>query len=137
VETAASASEWSTPDELPKPAGMPLMDVNEISQRIIVKKPRVVSLFGKRMLISHVQRKLETEYDRALLEFLCLYANRRRRWMEQSINALLNAFTEFADMNRAQLQVAQCDGFRRHRRRGKRIFVFCATGQMFLKWSSV
>jgi hypothetical protein len=62
------------------------------------------------MLTSHVQRKLETEYDRALLEFLSLYANRLRRWMEQSINALRNAFTEFADMHRAQLQAAQCDG---------------------------
>jgi hypothetical protein len=62
------------------------------------------------MLTSHVQRKLETEYDRALLEFLSLYANRLRRWMEQSINAMRNAFTEFADMHRAQLQAAQCDG---------------------------
>jgi GTPase Era involved in 16S rRNA processing len=110
MQVAGSASEEGPPDELPKPAGMPMMDVNEICQKIIVGKPRVLSLFGKGILTSHIQRKLETEYDRALLEFLSLYANRLRRWMEQSINAMRNAFTEFADMHRAQLQAAQCDG---------------------------
>jgi GTP-binding protein EngB required for normal cell division len=110
MQVAGSASEQGPPDELPKPAGMPMMDVNEISQKIIVGKPRVLSLLGKGILTSHIQRKLETEYDRALLEFLSLYANRLRRWMEQSINAMRNAFTEFADMHRAQLQAAQCDG---------------------------
>jgi hypothetical protein len=110
MQVAGSASEQGPPDELPKPAGMPMMDVNEISKRIMVEKPRVLSWLGKGMLTSHVQRKLETEYNRALLEFLSLYANRLRRWIEQSINALRNAFTEFADMHRAQLQAAQCDG---------------------------
>jgi hypothetical protein len=89
---------------------MPMMDVNEISKRIMVEKPRVLSLFGKGILTSHVQRKLETEYDRALLEFLSLYVNRLRRWMEQSINALRNAFTEFADMHRAHFEVAPAPG---------------------------
>jgi len=65
----------------------------------------MLSLLGKGMLISHVRRKLETEYDRALLEFLSLYANRLRRWMEQSINALRNAFAAFADMHRAHFEV--------------------------------
>ena len=62
------------------------------------------------MLTSHVRRKLETKYDRALLEFLSLYANRLRRWMEQSINALRNGFTEFADMHRAHFEVAPAPG---------------------------
>jgi GTPase Era involved in 16S rRNA processing len=110
MQVAASASEQGPPDELPKPAGMPMMDVNEISKRIMVEKPRVLSWLGKGMLTSHVQRKLETEYDRALLEFLSLYANRLRRWMEQSINALRNAFTEFADMHRAHFEVAPAPG---------------------------
>jgi hypothetical protein len=106
MQVAASSSEQGPPDELPKPAGMPMMDVNEISQKIIVEKPRVLSLLGKGMLTAHIQRKLEAEYDRALLEFLSLYANRLRRWMEQSINALRNVFTEFSDMHRAHLEVA-------------------------------
>ena len=75
---------------------MPMLDVNEISQKIVVEKPRLLSLLGKGALASLVRRKLETEYDRALLEFLSLYANRLRRWMEQSINALRNAFNAFA-----------------------------------------
>jgi len=92
------------PDELPKPAGMPMLDVSEISKTIVVEKPAVMSLFGKGVLASHVQRKLEQQYDRALLEFLSLYANRLRRWMEQSINALRNAFNAFADMYRVHFE---------------------------------
>jgi GTP-binding protein EngB required for normal cell division len=106
VETAASASEWSAPDELPKPAGMPMLDVNEISQKIVIEKPRILSLLGKNVLASQVRRKLESEYDRALLEFLSLYANRLRRWMEQSINALRNAFNEFSDIHRTHFEGA-------------------------------
>jgi GTP-binding protein EngB required for normal cell division len=106
METAASASGLTAADELPKPAGMPMLDVNEISQKMVIEKPRVLSLFGKSVVSSHVRRKLESEYDRALLEFLSLYANRLRRWMEQSINALRNAFNEFSDMYRAHLDAA-------------------------------
>jgi GTP-binding protein EngB required for normal cell division len=106
VETAASVSEWSAPDELPKPAGMPMLDVNEISQKIVIEKPRILSLLGKNVLASQVRRKLESEFDRQLLEFLSLYANRLRRWMEQSINALRNAFNEFSDIHRTHFEGA-------------------------------
>jgi hypothetical protein len=106
MQVAAFASGQRPPDELPKPAGMPMVDVNEISQRIVIEKPGLFSLLGKGMLTSHVQRKLEAKYDRTLLEFLSLYANRLRRWMEQSINTLRNVFTEFADMHRAHFDVA-------------------------------
>jgi GTP-binding protein EngB required for normal cell division len=106
VETATSASGWTIPDELPKPAGMPMLDVNEISQKMVIERPRVLSLFGKSAVASQVRRKLESEYDRALLEFLSLYANRLRRWMEESINALRNAFNEFSDMHRAHFEAA-------------------------------
>src|SRR5262249_21235084 len=44
--------------------------------------------------------------DRAVLEFLSLYANRLRRWMEQSIAALRDAFNAFADMYRARFEFA-------------------------------
>ena len=107
MDAVASASSGDAPEELPKPTGMPMMDVNEISQKIVVEKPRLLSLLGKGALASHVRRKLETEYDRALLEFLSLYANRLRRWMEQSINALRNPFNAFADMHRAHFDAAQ------------------------------
>jgi GTP-binding protein EngB required for normal cell division len=106
VETAASVSGWTAPHELPSPAGMPMLDVNEISQKIVIEKPRMLSLFGRSAVASQVRRKLENEYDRALLEFLSLYANRLRRWMEQSINALSNAFNEFSDMHRAHFEAA-------------------------------
>jgi GTP-binding protein EngB required for normal cell division len=106
MHVAASTSGQRPADELPKPAGMPMMDANEICQNIVVEKPRVLSLLGKSVVTWHVQRRLESQYDRALLEFLSLYANRLRRWMEQSINALRNAFTGFADMHRAHFEVA-------------------------------
>ena len=87
-QVAVSGRDGTAPDELPKPAGMPMLDVNEISKQIVIEKPAMLSLLGKGMLTSHVRRKLKTENDRALLEFLSLYANRLRRWMEQSISAL-------------------------------------------------
>ena len=101
MQLAAATSGQGTPDELPRPAGMPMLDVHEISQRILIEKPRVLLLLGKRAVAANVQRQLEQQYDRALFEFLSLYANRLRRWMDQSIAALRNAFNAFADMYRA------------------------------------
>jgi hypothetical protein len=86
-----------------------MLDVTEISAKIVIEKPAVLSLLGKGMVAAHVRRKLENEYDRALLDFLSLYANRLRRWMEQSINALRNAFAAFADMHRAHFEAAPAD----------------------------
>src|SRR5438046_6918845 len=83
-----------------------MLDVTEISAKIVIEKPAVLSLLGKGMVAAHVRRKLENEYDRALLDFLSLYANRLRRWMEQSINALRNAFAASADMHRVRLEAA-------------------------------
>jgi GTP-binding protein EngB required for normal cell division len=104
MDVVVSASGQDASEELPRPTGMPMMDVNEISRKIVVEKPRMLSLLGKGVLAPHIRRKLETEYDRALLDFLSLYANRLRRWMEQSINALRSAFTAFADMHRANFE---------------------------------
>ena len=107
MDVVASDSGLDASEELPKPTGMPMVDINEISQIIVIEKPRILSLLGKSLLASHIRRKLATDYDRALLEFLSLYANRLRRWMEQSINALRNAFNAFADMHRAHFDAAQ------------------------------
>ncbi|MGC2352729.1 MAG: dynamin family protein [Candidatus Udaeobacter sp.] len=109
MDAVASASGRDAPEELPQPTGMPMIDVNEISQKIVIEKPRLVSLLGKGALASHIRRKLEINYDRTLLEFLSLYANRLRRWMEQSINELRNAFTAFADMHRSHFEAAAAD----------------------------
>ena len=104
MNVGGSDSGGDAAEDLPKPMGMPIMDVNEISQIIAIEKPRILSLLGKSILASHVRRKLVTDYDREVLEFLSLYANRLRRWMEQSINALRNAFTAFADMRRTHFE---------------------------------
>jgi GTP-binding protein EngB required for normal cell division len=106
MQVAASVSDGAIPDELPKPTGMPTLDASEISKKVVIEKPAVISLLGKGMLASHVRRKLENEYDRPLLDFLSLYANRLRRWMEQSINALRYAFAASADMYRVRLEAA-------------------------------
>jgi hypothetical protein len=110
MQVAALVSDGAISDELPKPAGMPMLDVSEISKKIVIEKPTVLSLLGKGMLTAHVRRKLEREYDRVLLDFLNLCANRLRRWMEQSINALRNGFAAFADMHRAQFENAPASG---------------------------
>jgi hypothetical protein len=111
MQLAASASNGTAPDEFPKPSGMPMLDVSEISKQIVIEKPAVLSLLGKGVIASHVRRKLESEYDRALLEFLSLYANRLRRWMEQSVNVLRNGFAASADMYRGYLEGTPVSGF--------------------------
>jgi GTP-binding protein EngB required for normal cell division len=110
INVVTSSCGRDAPEELPKPTGMPMPDMSEISRTIIVEKPRMLSLLGKNVLASHVRRKLETDCDRALLEFLSLYANRLRRWMEQSIKALRSAFTAFADMQRAPFEAVPALG---------------------------
>lgn len=110
MQLAASASGARVPDELPRPAGMPALDVTELPKRIDIQKPAIISLLGKKALVSHVHRKLEDEYDRALLELLSFYTNRLRRWMQQSIETLRSAFVAAADMHRAQFKAAQFDG---------------------------
>ncbi len=55
MKIAASVSGWATPNELPKPAGMPMLDVSEISQKMIIEKPQVLSLFGKSAVASYVR----------------------------------------------------------------------------------
>jgi len=110
MQLAAPASGAGVPDELPRPAGMPALDVSELPKKIDIQKPAIISMLGKKVLVSHVHRKLEDEYDRALLELLSFYANRLRRWMQQSIETLRSAFAAAADMHRAQFKAAQFDG---------------------------
>ncbi len=106
MQLAAATSGHGTPDELPRPAGMPMLDVHEISRTIVIEKPRMLLLLGQGAVASKIRRQLDQQYDRALLEFLSLYANRLRRWMEQSVNALRNAFNAFADIYRAHFDAA-------------------------------
>jgi GTP-binding protein EngB required for normal cell division len=110
MQLSAAVSDHAVVDELPKPAEMPALDVSEISKKVLIEKPAIRSLFGKTALASHVRQKLETELDRVLFEFLSLYANRLRRWMEQSIHALRNAFAASADIRRAQFENAPLAG---------------------------
>jgi len=106
IRVAASMSDGAAPDELPRPAGMPALDVTEFANKIDIQKPSIISVFGKSALASHVHRRLE-EYDRELMEFLSFYANRLRRWLQQSIEILRSAFAAATDVHRAQFEAAQ------------------------------
>lgn len=110
LQIAASVSSGPATEDLPKPTGMPALDAVEFSKQVQIEKPVVVSLLGKTALAAHVRRKLENDCDRALFDFLNLYANRLRRWMEQSINAMRTAFAASADVQRAQLGTEQFAG---------------------------
>lgn len=89
--------------EIPKPSGMPPLDADAIADEVKIEKPAVISLLGKAALAAHVRRKLEGEFDHKLFEFLSVYANRLRRWMEQSLKVMRAAYTVRADMQRAQI----------------------------------
>ena len=58
MQLAAATSGHGTPDELPRPAGMPVLDVNEISRRIVIEKPRM--LFIARQKSGGVERSTTT-----------------------------------------------------------------------------
>jgi GTP-binding protein EngB required for normal cell division len=90
-------------EELPTLTGMPALDVSEISKQIQIEKPAVLSLLGRGALRAHLRRRLDNEFDRLLFDFLNLHANRLRRWMEQSVQAMRGAFAASADIQRAHL----------------------------------
>jgi GTP-binding protein EngB required for normal cell division len=96
-------------EELPQLTGMPALEVSEISKQIQIEKPAVLSLLGRSALRAHVRRRLENEFDRLLFDFLNLHANRLRRWMEQSIQAMRSAFAANADLQRARFGGAPLD----------------------------
>ncbi len=47
MQVVALVSDGTTPDELPKASGMPMLDVSEISKKVVIQKPAVLSLLGK------------------------------------------------------------------------------------------
>jgi len=79
-------------------------------------------------MASKIRRQLDEQYDRALLEFLSLYANRLRRWMERSINGLRNAFNAFADIYRANFEVRPLLRASQTPQSSETIFTCCANG---------
>lgn len=107
LHAIGSADSKTPPDvlesEIPKPSGMPPLDANAIAGQVQIEKPAVISLLGKTALAAHVRRKLEGEFDHKLFEFLSVYANRLRHWMEQSLKIMRAAYTVRADLQRAQI----------------------------------
>lgn len=90
-------------DELPKPAGLPPLDAAPIANLIKINKPVVLTLFGKTALTGYVRRKLGTKVEQNLFEFLSGYSNRLRRWAEQSIKELREAYDARTGLRRALL----------------------------------
>jgi hypothetical protein len=72
IQSAAASSKRGVPEDLPRPSGMPMLDVHEFSQTIVIEKPRLLLLLGQGAVASKIRRQLEQQYDRALLEFLSL-----------------------------------------------------------------
>lgn len=110
IGSADGASPDVVGDDLPKPSGMPPLDPTAIANEFQIEKPAVISLLGKTALAAHVRRKLEGEFDHHLFEFLSTYANRLRRWMEQSVKTLRSSFEALAGMQRAQQAGAEAPG---------------------------
>jgi GTP-binding protein EngB required for normal cell division len=103
LRTAASASNQELTEELPRPAGLPTFDSTELTHNISLQRPGLLSFFGTTALTPYVRRQLEKQSDHKLTEFLSLYANRLRKWMEQMLIAMHDAFTAASDSYRDQL----------------------------------
>lgn len=104
VGLAAKISEQPGPEDLPKPTGLPAFDASEITRKINLPRPTMLSFLGAGALVPYVRRRLEKQLDRALTEFLSLYANRLRKWMEQMLFTVRSAFAVAADTHRGQFQ---------------------------------
>jgi hypothetical protein len=109
MKLVATASNQLSPDELPTAAGLPAFDASEFATKIDIVKPAVLSLFGTSAVAANVRRQLEQQINRDLFEFLSLYSNRLRRWMEQTLAAMRKTFVAATDIHRAQFEGGQID----------------------------
>lgn len=109
LQAAAQTSGQPITEELPKATGLPVFDAMEITGKIGIQRPAMLSFLGTTALVPYVRRQLEKQLDRTLSEFLSLYANRLRKWMEQMLFAMRDAFAVAADAYRAQLGPADAN----------------------------
>lgn len=98
IPVSASATQ-----QLPKTAGLPLPDPATMTGKVALRRPNVLSLFGRAALRRYVQTKLREQISLELHDFLSGYSQRLTEWAKQSFAELEAAFSANAGIFQAQL----------------------------------
>ena len=104
---AASGSRRGPPDELPKAAGLPIMDTSPLAARLTLRKPSLLPLLGRRALRRFAESKISGQLEDSLSEFFNLAGKRLEQWHNDALAELRDAFDARAGVYRAVLAQGQ------------------------------
>jgi GTPase Era involved in 16S rRNA processing len=104
---AASGSRRGPPEELPKAAGLPIMDSSPLAARLTLRKPHLLSLLGRRTLRRFAESKISGQLEDSLAEFFNLAGKRLEQWHNNALAELCDAFDARAGIYRAVLAQGQ------------------------------
>lgn len=90
------------PEELPRVAGVPILDSTPLSAGLKLKKPAVLPFFGQRALRRFAESKMSGQLGDSLSEFFNLAGRRLEQWHSNTLAELRNAFDARAGVCRAQ-----------------------------------
>ena len=105
---AASGSRRGPPEELPKAAGLPIMDSSPLAARLTLRKPPLLPLLGQRALRRFAESKMSGQLEGSLSEFFKLAVKRLEQWHNDALAELRDAFDARAGVYRAVLAQGQC-----------------------------
>jgi GTP-binding protein EngB required for normal cell division len=101
---AASGSQRELPEELPKAAGLPIMDSSPLAAELALRKPPLLPLLGHRVLQRFTESKMTEQLDDSLAGFLNLAGKRLEQWHKDALAELRDAFDARAGIYRAQFE---------------------------------
>jgi hypothetical protein len=93
--------------ELPKLAGLPLPDPSAVAQKLVLRRPAVLVLFGRAALRRHLRTKLRQQVGLELHNFLGLHSRRLAEWAKETLSAIQAAYSTSAEIFRAQCERRQ------------------------------
>lgn len=97
------------PEELPNAGGLPLVDPVSICRVVTLKKPLLLSIFGKTVVRNHVRRRLREQIGDTLPDFLNLAGKNVEQWHRITLAELHEAFIAAAGIYRAQFEQPPAD----------------------------
>ncbi len=94
-------------EDLPKVGGLPLVDPVSTCRAVALKRPVLLSIFGKAVLRNYICRRLREQMADALSDFLNLAGRRLEQWHQKSLAELQEAFAASAGIYRVQFEQSQ------------------------------
>ena len=95
------------PEELPNADGLPLLDPSPLSKLVVLEKPRLLPVFGRTALRSHVRRQLRKQLASALPDFLSLMGKQYEQWQRRALAELEKTFAASAEIYRTQFELSR------------------------------